>query len=478
MNYNILTEPFIPLSDGRHVSLLSCLEHAHQLQRISCSTPLETYATYRFLCAFVMDAFRLPHYDARMALLERGCFDMEIIRAYIRRCESEGVSFDLFDQSRPFLQASYDPAYDQETKPAALIDLQTPSGNNHIFFEHQWADDHSLTPAKAMLCLLASYLFCTATVQGYPSSVNNAPCLYVLIHGDNLFETLVLSTISIKEAGNLPYGLPAWRDKRPVIPKESYASVTLLEGTTWQPRRIRLLAPDSGRICRLYYMQGKNFKGNSLWRDPHVPYKLNKDGTYTSIKPAGGRSLWRDLGAMAASRENRFGRQPQIVAHYPPERGICRMSIVGLIIEKRASLVDTLHEEMLVPGEVLHDEEKGDLLHIDLEYVEAVSERIRRATGKQIPASLAEDLQNRYFAAIRAYLFGEYFDKLRACASDADYLSLMEEVDGAVFAALQEVFRALSLRLGHDARNIILQSNIQKQIYNGYRKLRKERNNG
>ena len=190
MNYNILTEPFIPLSDGRHVSLLSCLEHAHQLQRISCSTPLETYATYRFLCAFVMDAFRLPHYDARMALLERGCFDMEIIRAYIRRCESEGVSFDLFDQSRPFLQASYDPAYDQETKPAALIDLQTPSGNNHIFFEHQWADDHSLTPAKAMLCLLASYLFCTATVQGYPSSVNNAPCLYVLIHGDNLFETL------------------------------------------------------------------------------------------------------------------------------------------------------------------------------------------------------------------------------------------------------------------------------------------------
>ena len=61
------------------------------------------------------------------------------------------------------------------------------------------------------------------------------------------------------------------------------------------------------------------------------------------------------------------------------------MSIVGLIIEKRASLVDTLHEEMLVPGEVLHDEEKGDLLHIDLELCGAVSERIRRATGKADP---------------------------------------------------------------------------------------------
>ena len=209
MNYNILTEPFIPISDGRYVSLLFCLEHAHELQRISCSTPLETYAAYRFLCAFAMDAFQLAHYDARMALLEQGYFDMEIIRAYIRQCENEGVSFDLFDSDRPFLQAACDPAYDQETKPAALIDIQVPSGNNHIFFEHHWSDTHSLTPAKAMLCLLTSYLFCTAAAQGYPSSVNNTPCLYVLIHGGNLFETLVLSMISIKEAGNLPYGLPA-----------------------------------------------------------------------------------------------------------------------------------------------------------------------------------------------------------------------------------------------------------------------------
>lgn len=477
MNYNILTEPFIPLSDGQYVSLLYCLEHAHQLQRISCNTPLETYATYRFLCAFLMDAFQLPHYDARMALLEQGYFDMEIIHAYIQQCKNEGVSFDLFDQDMPFLQASYDPAYDQEEKPVALIDLQTPSGNNHIFFEHKWADSYSLTPAKAMLCLLTSYLFCTAAAQGYPSSVNNIPCLYVLVHGDNLFETLVFGMISIKEAGNLPYGLPAWRDKAPIVPKQSYASVTLLEGMTWQPRRIRLLASDSGKICRLYYMQGKNFKGNPLWRDPHVPYKLLKGGNYGSVKPSNGRSLWRDLGAMAVSRENRFGRQPQIVAQFPSERGICRISVIGLITSN-ATLVDTLHEGMLVPGKVLNDEEKGDLLHVDLGYVENVGRLIRQATGKRVPTSLAEELQNHYFSAMRAYFFGEYFDLLLECASDADYLSLMEKTDGAVSAALQRVFHALSLRLGHDANNIILQSNIQKQILNGYKKLKKERNNG
>lgn len=477
MSYNVLTEPFIPLSDGRHVSLLFCLENAHQLQCISCSTPLETYAVYRFLCAFVMDALQLPHYDARMALLEQGRFDMRSINAYIQQCESEGVSFDLFDPDRPFLQAPYDSAYDRETKPAAVIDLQTPSGNNHIFFEHHWADDHSLTPAKALRCMLTSYLFCTATAQDYPSSVNNTPCLYVLVHGDNLFETLVFNMISIREAGNLPYGLPAWRDKKPVIPKETYASISLLEGMTWQPRRIRLIESDSKQVSRLYCMQGRNFKGNSLWRDPHVPYRLLKDGTYSSIKPASGRSLWRDLGAMAVSRENRFGRQPQIVAQYPEERGLCCLSVVGLITSN-ATLVDTLYEEMIVPCEILQDEEKGDLLNVDLAYVESVSRLIGKATGKKMPASLAEDLQNHFLGAMRAYLFGEYFEQLRACVCDEDYLTLIQNVDQAVFAAIQKVFYAMSLRLGYDAHNIILQSGIQKLILIGYEKLRKERNNG
>lgn len=477
MSYNVLTEPFIPLSDGRHISLLFCLENAHQLQRISCSTPLETYAVYRFLCAFVMDALQLPHRDARMALLEQGRFDMRRINAYIQQCENEGVSFDLFDPDRPFLQAAYDSAYDRETKPAALIDLQTPSGNNHIFFEHHWADDHSLTPGKALRCMLTSYLFCTAAAQGYPSSVNNTPCLYVLVHGDNLFETLVFSMISIKEAGNLPYGLPAWRDKKAIIPKETYASISLLEGMTWQPRRIRLIASDSKQVCRLYCMQGRNFKGNSLWRDPHVPYRLLKDGTYSSIKPASGRSLWRDLGAMAVSRENRFGRQPQIVAQYPEERGLCRLSVVGLITSN-AALVDTLYEEMIVPCEILHNEEKGDWLNVDLAYVESVSRIIRKATDSKMPASLVEDLQNHFFSAMRAYLFGEYFEQLRACACDEDYLTLMQNVDRAVSAAIQKVFHAMSLRLGYDARNIILQSGMQKLILTGYEKLRKERNNG
>lgn len=153
------------------------------------------------------------------------------------------------------------------------------------------------------------------------------------------------------------------------------------------------------------------------------------------------------------------------------------MSIVGLITSN-ATLVDTRMRRCSFPAKSLTTRRRATCSTSTLDYVEAISRLIRQATGIHVPVSLAEDLQNHFLAVMRAYLFGEYFGQLLACASDADYLSLMKKVDGAVYAALQEVFHALSLRLGYDARNIILQSNIQKHILSGYEKLRKERNNG
>lgn len=61
MSYNVLYEKWIPMSDGLNHSLWDCLEKAHELQCVSCASPLETYAVYRFLCAFAMDALQLPH---------------------------------------------------------------------------------------------------------------------------------------------------------------------------------------------------------------------------------------------------------------------------------------------------------------------------------------------------------------------------------------------------------------------------------
>ena len=475
MSYNVLREPWIPMSDGHKYSLWDCLEHAHEMERISCASPLETYAVHRFLGAFVMDALQLQNKSARLLLLKQGRFDMAVFDAYVDLCEQEGVSFDLFDKNRPFMQAGYNPKYDLTTKPVAALASELPSGNNHIFLEHKMADDHCLSVDDALKSMLSGYVFCTAGAQHYPSSVNNTPCLYVIVHGANLFETLILGCISQKEAGNLPYGKAAWRTRMEIVPKTEFATIDLLQGLTWQPRRVTLLANESGKIERVYLIQGYNFKGNQLWRDPHVPYRLLKDGSFNPMKPSSVRSLWRDLGGLAVSKENRFGKQPQVIAALPENWQLCKVSVIGLITDQ-ATLIDTVHEEMLIPSNILNDEDKGDTLHRDLNFVEEVHRLIGRGLGDKFPSTFRDDLQNNFLATVRSFVFDTYFEALGHCESDESFLSLQKLVEEQVFQSLKEMFSKLSMRLGFDSKNIILQSKVQKEILTGYYKLRGKRN--
>ena len=480
MIYNVLREPWIPMSDGHKYSLWDCLEHAHELERVSCASPLETYAVHRFLCAFVMDALQLPNKSARLALLKQGHFDMTVFDAYVGLCEQEGVSFDLFDKKRPFMQAQYNENYDKELKSVALIVPEYPSGNNHVFFEHVLEKARSVTIDDALVGVLSTYLYSTGGTQG-PSSINGVPCLYVTIHGKNLFESIVLNIISIKESGNLPYAKPAWRDMNVIEPNKTIPTVGLLEGLTWQPRRALLIKGNQEELSQVYFTAGKSFGRSPLWRDPHVPYSKKED-FYTSIKPKSGRSLWRDLGGLAVSKENRFGKQPQVIAALPENWQLCKISVTGLITED-ATLVDVVHEEMLIPSAILNDEDKGDTLHRDLGFIEEVhklcgrilKEKFRLRTKNDHP-SLRDDLQNCFLAAIRTFVFGTYFEALSQCVSDDDFMNLQSQVEEQVLKHLYHMFAHLTMRMGFDAKNILLQSDIQKQILDGYYSLRRKRN--
>lgn len=93
--------------------------------------------------------------------------------------------------------------------------------------------------------------------------------------------------LSKSEAGNIPYGIceVPWRNGKQTIPKQAVPAVSLLEGLTLQPRRITLIQDADGLIRRIYFQQGRDFKGNELWQDPHVPRFLKKDMTYGTVKP-------------------------------------------------------------------------------------------------------------------------------------------------------------------------------------------------
>ena len=65
------------------------------------------YSVYRFLIVFLMDMLRPEDEEVLEELLDEGQFDWDTIQRYVRQCEQEGVSFDLFDSERPFLQTRY-----------------------------------------------------------------------------------------------------------------------------------------------------------------------------------------------------------------------------------------------------------------------------------------------------------------------------------------------------------------------------------
>ena len=88
-----------------------------------------------------------------------------------------------------------------------------------------------------------------------------------------------------------------------------------------------------------------------------------------------------------------------------------------------------------------------------------------------------EDMQNSFLASVRDYLFASYFEELSHCETDADYVVLQENVEKNLLRCIYDMFERLSLRMGHDAKNIVLQSTIQRNVLNGYYKLRRERSN-
>ena len=64
-SFNVLYEPWIPMTNGETRSLMSALEDAGSLEGVQCESATETFAVYRLMIAFVMDAFALPLRDER-----------------------------------------------------------------------------------------------------------------------------------------------------------------------------------------------------------------------------------------------------------------------------------------------------------------------------------------------------------------------------------------------------------------------------
>ena len=508
MIYSVLNEPVIPVlwPDGSSssIGIREVFLRAHEIRDIQGDTPLERYALLRLLIAFAMDMLHPKDSFERRDLLDAGRFDPGVFDAYVAMCEKDGPRFDLFDPNHPFLQSAYDEKLDAKAlKNVANLLPYWPSGNNHIFIDHRYEDDHFITPTQSLGALCTIYLFCFAVGrQGYPSGVNNTSPIYVTILGSNLFETIILNMLSQAETLPIPYGIGdvPWRAKANVIPCKEYANVSLIEAYSWMPRRITLHEDADGLIRKVSFQQGHNFRGNDQWRDPQVPYRINKQGIQNAILPVIGRQLWRDVPSLIYEKTG--SRQPRTLVCY---QNVCDdipslipIRMMGLICNK-AKYVIWDETTLFLPPALIKDEDMAGIFRMDTERIETIqsclfsivkniidqplrdkkkqSEFIKGLTTKSQPDSSEHTMENalqsqQYFLhGAHDLLFGPLIEEIVRGIPEKEHVDHFCE---AVRVLLRDTIRDVINTTGNNAKAMLQQIDAEKQIWGLFTKLTKE----
>ena len=472
-SFDILTKPWVPVLDAAgqkmELGLLETLERAHELQAIQTASPMEEYSVYRFLIVFLMDALRPEDENDIDGFLEAEQFDMEAIQDYLTQCRKEGVSFDLFDAERPFLQTTYVEAWDREAKPVSTLDYTIPNGNNHIHFDHR-RNEISYTPGKALRMLLTAQNFCTAGAQGYPSNVNGAPPWFALIQGETLFQTLVLGMIGTDEI-LLPFDEPPvlWRNKKEITAKQEVAKTSWLYGMLFPARRIHLLPDETGeRVSEVYLSQGLNYIVTNVWKDPHVPYRTTDKGRF-NWKPNDDETIWRNLTYLLDEKDT-----PQIVEqrkHLNLDEETIHLVLYGVQTNKASYLRQQRHD-LRLPVQLIGNEPAERFIHRYIERAEQLGKALYRSLNQEeISKETRVEAQQRFYGVCEQILWA-LLDTISQPGADLNELfqQKREEMIREVLAQADRVLENQTLR----GRTILASGEKWKSLWKECEKIRKE----
>ena len=254
------------------LSLRDCLVQSRDIKSLyikGAQYALDQTVPYTLLTMLLARVFH-PDHDEKFDMFDDGSFDVDKVDDYIRTCEKHGISFDVFDDNRPFLQ---DPDYKKwkksetstaknkkETSTVGILDPLMVSGNNTVFYHNKnyntggeaVEDTLYMTLPQFIASVARNHMYHNASGQscgtGYTPS---QPPLHCIIHGKNLFETLVIS---------IPpnaHGVPLWERRYDMtiseiesIDNESldYLSAALLPTTS-----IHFGEVENGVVKNIYY---------------------------------------------------------------------------------------------------------------------------------------------------------------------------------------------------------------------------------
>lgn len=298
-SFNLTTQPWIPCIrlDGQPIELglLDTLAQAHTLRELGGESPLVTASLHRLLLAVLHRLFGPAGYDEWHALWQAGRVDAAAVAAYFDQWRDR---FDLFHSERPFYQAVNDGV---KAKSLTSLVHDFASGNNATLFDHHTDElGVTVTCPQAARFLVVSQAFGLAGLSGLPQKFTDGPCargIVFLVHGDTLFETLMLNLLRYDDASPLPKrsdDLPAWEMDDPFA-DERATPRGYLDYLTWQNRRVLLfpeMAGDEVVIRQMTMAPGLRLAEGIP--DPMKPYRRDEKRGLLPLRFNEDRALWRD----------------------------------------------------------------------------------------------------------------------------------------------------------------------------------------
>lgn len=224
MGYNLLKKKWINAIDKNgnkvKVSIMDVFLFGHELRDIKGIDDIDIseYDIKRLLILLTMDMYRFYlRSDKRIELYREGRFNPEIVHAYFEMLKKEGVSFDLLDKEKPFLQcnlkyASEIDGFFERKCGAAVLSCRIPTESNIVFY----TKDGEYGDVPVPLSTYAYYLIHTCTTAkgiggGYYDSSIAGDEIVDLIRGENVFDTLILNCALVPEDATKPM----WRWETP-----------------------------------------------------------------------------------------------------------------------------------------------------------------------------------------------------------------------------------------------------------------------
>lgn len=323
--FDVYREPWITcVSVGGDVSdygIEELLERAHELSEIVDPSPLVVVSVLRLLEAVLLSSLEIDDEDRWLELWEAGRFDDNAMTQVRENCSNR---MDLFDDERPFYQSRdiNSTGAAERAKSVGYLFPDTATGTAVVHYAHAAEGSHAFCPVCCAKGLAMLPPFATSGGQGIKPSISGVPPTYVLPVGGSLFRTLLLNYVLPEHRppiASVPDPGPYWASEGVVGHKEERVSAGFVESLTWQPRRVRLLAPCSEGICtrcgrpsgrltrHIVLDQGLSRpKDVAPWIDPWAAYvwRTDKAGTTTvrPLRPQEERQTWRDTGALFLAR--------------------------------------------------------------------------------------------------------------------------------------------------------------------------------